>query len=193
MPLLPLEPSVFPANLFESTTEDPEQSSHWWVLHTRPRAEKSLARHLHARQQSFFLPLYHRRWERRGRQFDSHLPLFPGYVFLYGDSHARLAALETNLIAGCLRVVDQDRLFADLARVHRLIATGDPLCPEERMVPGTPVEITGGPLAGLKGKILRRGKQLVFFVEVELLQRGVSVELASWMIQPLGDHRLAVV
>jgi hypothetical protein len=38
----------------------------------------------------------------------------------------------------------------------------------------------------MAGKILRRGKQLRFVVEVQLLQQGVSVELESWMIQPAG-------
>jgi transcriptional antiterminator RfaH len=47
------------------------------------------------------------------------------------------------------------------------------------------VEIISGPFAGLEGKVLRRGKQLKLFVEVRFLQQGVSVEIESWMIQPL--------
>jgi transcriptional antiterminator RfaH len=189
MPILPLEPFVFPANLFNSPTPDSEEPLRWWLLHTRPRAEKSLARHLHARQTSFFLPLYHRRWERRGRIFQSHVPLFPGYIFLRGDDDARLTALETNQVAGCLPVIDQDQLQVDLVRVHRLIAAGEPLCPEERLAPGTPVEIIAGALAGLTGKVLRQGRQLRFVVEVQLLQQGVSVEMASWMMEPLANSQ----
>jgi transcriptional antiterminator RfaH len=188
MPLLPLEPFVFPQDLLTKDDLTLSNDSRWWVLHTRPRAEKSLARRLLARQTPFFLPLYHHQWKNRGRLFQSYLPLFPGYVFLNGDGQARLAALETNLVAGCLPVVDQGQLHSDLVRVHQMITAGEPLTPEERMGPGAAVEIVNGPLAGLEGVIQRRANKLRFVVEVRLLQRGVSVEVEKWMIRPLGEQ-----
>jgi transcriptional antiterminator RfaH len=120
--------------------------------------------------------------------------LFPSYVFLQGDNQEVLKTLETNLVARVLQVEDQQQLHTDLVRVHRLVATGAPLSPEERLQPGSLVEITQGPLAGLEGKILRRGKRLKFIVEVQLLQRGVSVEIESWMIQAQsGAGRMATL
>ena len=58
------------------------------------------------------------------------------------------------------------------------------MTPEERLEPGDAVEIIKGPFDGLSGKVLRRGKQLRFVVEVQFLRQAVSVELESWMIQP---------
>ena len=58
MPLLPIEPFVFPDDLF--TAGAAEDGSCWWALHTRPRAEKALARKLLAHEVSYFLPLYKR-------------------------------------------------------------------------------------------------------------------------------------
>ena len=121
----------------------------------------------------------------------SHLPLFPGYLFLRGDSQARLQALETNLVANCLTVSDQVRLTADLKNILTLMASGSPLSPEERLQPGAQVEIVSGPLAGVEGKIIRRGKRLTFIVEVQFLQQGVSVEIESWMFRPLEAPRSA--
>jgi transcription antitermination factor NusG len=69
--------------------------------------------------------------------------------------------------------------------VYRLVCSGQPLLPEERLQPGTPVELVAGALTGLRGKVIRRGKQLRLVVEVELLQRGVSVEIESQQVQPL--------
>ncbi len=40
MPLLPAEPYLYPENLF-AESEAPSDGF-WWVLHTRPRAEKAL-------------------------------------------------------------------------------------------------------------------------------------------------------
>ena len=185
MPLLPREPYLFPNNLFEPSTAAPEADERWWVLHSRPRAEKALARQFQARRLPYFLPLYQKQWRSNGRTQTSHLPLFPGYIFLRGDDEVRVEALTTNLIANVIPVVDQPRLFADLTRVNHLMSSGNTLTPEGRLEPGTRVEITAGPLAGLKGKILHRGKKLQFFIEVQLLQQGVSVEIESWMFQPL--------
>jgi transcriptional antiterminator RfaH len=93
--------------------------------------------------------------------------------------------LTTNVVVNVLPVPDQEQLFADLTRVNHLIGSGSPLKSEVRLEPGTPVEITSGPLAGLEGKILPGGKNLRLLVEVRFLQQGVSVEIESWMCQPL--------
>ena len=104
-------------------------------------------------------------------------------MFLWGDGETRLAAFETKLIANCITVDDQQRLHQDLARVHQLMASNAPLSPEERLLPGMSVEITQGPLAGLAGKVIRRGQRLKFLVEVHFLQRGASVEIEGWMLK----------
>ena len=84
----------------------------------------------------------------------------------------------------CLEVTDQRQLWEDLARVQRLLQSEAELTPENRLSPGTPVEIIAGPFAGLAGKVEgRRGSQLRFFVEVRMLQQSVSVEIDSWMIE----------
>lgn len=187
MPLLPLETYIAPDDLLDTAILPEADSDCWWVLHTRPRAEKSLARHLLARNLSFFLPLYLRQWRNQGRLFRSYMPLFPGYIFLRGDAQTRLHALATNQVARTLAVTEPDQLQGDLVRVYRMMQAGMLLTPEERLQPGTAVEIVAGPLAGLEGKILRRGKELRFFVEVRLLQCGVSVEIEGWMIRPLSS------
>jgi hypothetical protein len=185
MPLLPLEPFVSSEELLSKPAPTPETPERWWVLHSRPRAEKALARQCMKRNLPFFLPVYHRKWRSRGRMQSSFLPLFPGYLFLHGDSETRLVALETNLVAHTLAVVDQRGLHEDLVRVNKLIGSEMALTPEGRLEPGTPVAVIDGPLGGLEGKVIRSGKKCVFLVEVRFLQQGVSVELESWMIEPV--------
>jgi len=190
MPLLSLETFLFPDDLFSRADVGENTSGEWWVLHTRPRVEKCLARKFLDHQISFFLPLYDRQWRKRGRLFRSFLPLFPGYLFLHGGSQIRLAALETNLVARVIPVPDQAQLHADLKRVHRLVTSGQSLSPEHRLLPGSWVEITGGPLQGLEGKVIRSPKGLKLLVEVQFLQQGVSVEIDTSMIQPTGPRRV---
>lgn len=190
MPFLPPEPFLYPEHLLAGAEQTESTPARWWVLHTRPRAEKALARTFLKLEQSFFLPVYKHQRQRKGRLFCSYLPLFPGYLFLYGDHETRGQALATNLVARCIPVEFQNELHADLARVHQLITTGAPLAPEERLRPGAKVEITDGPLVGLEGTFLRRGKQSRLLVEVRLLQRGVSVELNGWNVRPLALCKL---
>jgi len=186
MPLLPSEPFAYPENLLADAEPHAAAGPQcWWLLHTRPRAEKALARQLLRRSTSFFLPVYHRQWRDRGRMLQSYPPLFPGYLFLLGDADARLVALETNLVANVIPVAEQQRLQADLLRVRQLMDSGAPLTPEERLQTGTRVEIIAGMLTGLEGTVLRHGRQFHFTIEVQLLKRGVSVELESWMFRPL--------
>jgi transcription antitermination factor NusG len=187
MPLLPAEPVVSPENLFDYSA-NPIGDDCWWVLHTRPRAEKSLARRLSKRGVAYFLPQYRKISRHNGRIMTSYMPLFPGYVFLHGDGSARLAALETNLVANVINVVEQQDLQRDLSQVHALVTSGAALTPEEKLQKGQAVELTSGPFAGMEGRILNRNK-LRFVVEVRFLQQGVSVDVEAWMIRPLERNR----
>lgn len=175
MPLLPAEPGLYPEKLFEQPEEFDRAGRVWWVLHTRPRQEKSLARQLHELQIPFYLPLIRKRHTLRGRLLTSHVPLFGGYVFLLGSREERLAAFTTRRIVQTLEVGDQAGLWNDLHQVYRLIASGAPVTPEDKLAPGMEVEIKSGPLAGLRGRILRTASGQRFVIQVNFIQRGASV------------------
>ena len=185
MPLAPLETCLFPETLLAVPPE--ASAARWWVLHTRPRAEKMLARKLLSRQVGFFLPLYEHRLGSGGRVRSSFLPLFPSYLFLFGTEEARGLAMATDLVAAALDVADQPRLFDDLAGVHRMLETRRQVTPESRLRPGAPVRIIAGPLAGLTGIVERRGRQLHFIVAIRFFSQGVSTEIESWMLEPTND------
>lgn len=182
---LPEGPSLYPSDLFDAVP--PKWGSpRWWVVHTRPRCEKAIARRCYSRQTPFYLPLHRRRCPGGSRPHTSHMPLFPGYLFLYGGDDDRIRVLETNHVANMLAVEDQQQLHAELAHLHKLIHSEAPLWPEERLAVGTPVEVTHGALAGLRGKVLAHGTKYRLYVEVQMLHRGVSVEVEAWMVAPLA-------
>jgi transcriptional antiterminator RfaH len=182
MPLLPSEPCLVPEDLFDRPPG--VGPGRWWVAHTRPRAEKSLARKLPGAGVPFYLPLYEHRRRSSGRTLTSFLPIFPGYVFLVAEPDNYSAVMRTDLVVRMLPVEDQSRLAYDLKRVHLLMTSGEPLNPEVGWEPGLPVEVVAGPLAGLTGTVIRRGTQARILVEVQLLRQGVSVEVEAWMVRP---------
>jgi transcriptional antiterminator RfaH len=186
MPVLAAEPAIFPESLLGELPSNAEEQR-WWVLHTRPRQEKSLARQLHGSGVPFYLPLIARRSLVRGRIVTSQIPLFASYVFLWAEERERVRALATQRVVRAIGVPDQDQLWHDLRQVQQLIATGSPITPEDRLVPGSAVEIRQGPLAGLRGVILRHGKGRRFIVQVNFIQRGASVEVDDFLLGPVDD------
>jgi transcription antitermination factor NusG len=174
--------SLMPKNLFE-VDRTVFQSVRWWVLHTKPRAEKVIAGILASKRISYFLPLYKQQRRIQRRQVTSFLPLFPGYMFIHGGDEERVVAFETNRIANCIHVEDQTGLDRDLSRINASLNSGLPMLPEERIQPGTPAEIVNGPLAGHQGIIVRAGNKMKFVIEVNFLQRGAAIEVDSSMIR----------
>jgi transcription antitermination factor NusG len=189
MPVLQCEPFIYPSDLF-TRSEDGAEESQWWVIRSRPRAEKAVARQLLARKHPFFLPTYRRCWRNKQRQQEAFIPLFAGYLFVRGGEESRRAALETNQVVTTFTTSDQNGLQRDLERVHRLLESDTPLIPEERLVEGALVEIMEGPLRGLVGKFVRRGGGARIVIEVELLRQGVSVEIDGWMLRALEKSSL---
>lgn len=182
MPILAAEPSIFPTNLL-ATCEPEVAGLRWWVLHTRPRAEKALARRLFNKQVAFYLPVFEQNRHSHGRA-QARLPLFPGYLFLHGPHEALHTALETRCVANCLEVADQDQLVANLCDLQRLIESGGPFSRETHIQPGTRVRINRGPLRGIEGTVTRSGKSLRFVVRVQFLQAGAAVEVDPSMVEP---------
>src|SRR5258708_15806295 len=121
MPLVAPEPAQFPDNLWSDMDALADRPGQWWAVYTKSRGEKALARHLYTRSVPYYLPMNNHIWQKNGRTFTSQLPLFPGYVFLFGDNDDRVSALESNQVSRVLPVTDQPRLFSDLRRVARML------------------------------------------------------------------------
>lgn len=104
MPILASEPNIYPVNLLDLDDFNeflPKDSSvAWWVLYTRSRQEKSLARDLLHREIRFYLPTVRRRLLIRGRAVHSHVPLLMGYLFVHCSHEDRVRADDRPRGAG---------------------------------------------------------------------------------------------
>lgn len=183
MPILPPEADIFPEDLLEggqgSSVDGP-----WWVLYTLPRREKDLVRRLRQERIHHYCPLVKKRNRSpSGRVRYSHIPLFPGYVFLAGGEEDRYRAMTTNCVSRCLDVTDVGELAHDLRQIRQLIQSGAPLTPEARLQPGMAIRVRSGPLAGLEGTVVRRRGADRLLVAVRFLQQGASVELDDCSVE----------
>jgi hypothetical protein len=194
MPILAEQPCVFPEGLLHGSISTqalgyPESERYWWVIYTRSRQEKALARDLFASQIPFYLPQVARDHLIHHRRFRTLDPVFPGYVFLFGTAEERVDSLRTNRISRILPVDDQDQLRQDLRQLADLIGIGAPLTVEQRLCAGRRARIRSGPLAGFEGTILQRRGTDRFIIAVNFLQQGVSIEINDFLVEPIWPAR----
>lgn len=184
MPILDAEISLHPPNLLTELTGQ-ESDRRWWAIYTKARQEKALARSLVSFEIPFYLPLVSKDNLIRGKRVTSHIPLFGGYLFLFGNEEERVTTLTTNRISSILPVDGQDQLVHDLQQIAALIESNAPLTPEQRLTSGDRVRVKGGPLMGVEGIVISRRGQTRLLVAVTMLQQGVSVEIDDFLLEPL--------
>ncbi len=188
MPILPAEAEMYPEDLWEEVIRAIETDRRWFCLHTRPRQEKATARDLQAARIPFYLPLIVRE-ERTpgGRKFRSILPLFGSYLFLFGNETQRLRALKGNRLANILEVIDQQTLAFELRQIHQMMRSGLAIQAEPIAAVGSKVRIASGPLMGLEGIVVSRGKRDHFVAVVNMLGLGAAVALEDWQVELIEE------
>ena len=180
MPILEKEISEYPMGLLDRVEESGERQ--WYAVYTKARQEKALARQLVGYEIPFYLPLVPKENYIRGKRVESFLPLFGGYVFLFGTDHERVQALTTNRIVQVLPVNDQEQIHYDLKQLRDVIESGTPVTLEKRLEPGDRVRVEKGPLRGVEGTIVARRGERRLIVAVNYLQQGVSVQIDDFMV-----------
>lgn len=183
--ILARERDLYPSDLFDGSL--PDDGRAWCLAHTRPRQEKAVARDMLAAGQPFYLPSLPRRTRAGRRVLIAQIPLFAGYVFVRVSTTERAIVFASRRTARLVPVVDQERLWADLRQIRKVLDLGQPVTAEEQLEPGTPVAVRDGPLAGLTGTIVRAATGHKFVVRVDLIQRGVSVVVDGATLGKLSD------
>lgn len=183
MPILEDEVDCYPHNLFDGFAAEPGERR-WWALQTKARQEKSIARELLQFETPHFLPKLCKQVMHRGRPRHSYVPLFTGYVFIFGADEERVRALTTNRVANSIPVVDQKQLYFDLAQIRRVVATRTPLELEKWLQPGKLVRIRHGAFQGLEGRVLAHRGETRLVVAVNFLKQGISLEVDQMVLEP---------
>jgi transcription antitermination factor NusG len=151
----------------------------WYVLRTRSRHEKLVHSQLGDRRIEAFLPLYERwsRWKDRRKKIA--FPLFPGYCF------ARFPLTERLRVLNCVGVVQLVGLSghpepvpdAEIAALERLATTTLQYDPHPFLEEGMEVEVVRGPLAGVRGRLLRKDRVTRLVLAVTLIRQAAVVEI----------------
>jgi len=187
MPILPREPNLFPADLFNPKYLAQHAEREWWVLYTLARREKDLMRRLLGAGASFYCPIVRKRSHAPlGRVHVAHVPLFANYVFLHGDEMARYRALTTRCVAQTLEVKDAAEMTRQLQQIERLITLGCDLRPHPHIESGERVRMGRGPLRGIEGTMLREEGISRLYVAVDIVRQGASLAVDDADLESIG-------
>ena len=160
----------------------------WYALHVRPQCERSVALHLREHGQESFLPTY-KKHGPGGHNTSREAPLFPGYVFCQVDWER---GFKLYLIPGIIGAVgmgkkplaiENDEIEA-IRRIAENRMDSEP-CPFG--VPGTPVRVIKGPLAGIEGIVVKPlAGEIV--ISISLLRRSVAINIDPECLVILADR-----
>ena len=167
--------------------DDVRTKAAWFALRTPPRHEKQVHARLGGRGIESFLPLWERwsRWKDRRQRID--VPLFPGYCFARFGAVDRLTVVKTVGVRGIvgssrgpepvedheiesLRILSHSRLEYD---------------PYPGLAEGMEVEVSRGPLTGVRGVLLRKERRCRLVISVDVIRQGAAVEIDAADVVPV--------
>ena len=161
--------------------------SHWLVLRTRSRHEKKVRDELLSRRIETFLPLYERwsHWKDRRKLVE--FPLFPGYCFVRTTPIERLRVLNTPGVSGFVGFNGYAEPVpdAEIDALTRLVTTGMRYDPHPFLTEGRLVEVTRGPLAGVRGRVVRKDRATRLILAVTLIRQAAAVEIHPADVAPV--------
>ena len=176
-----------PNNGYENHLTDAE--SRWFAIYTRFRSEKEVARLLKQKGIEVYVPVVRviRQYTRKRKVLD--IPLINCYAFVKIKKKEYVSVLETN------HVIKFIKFSANLISIpDREISLLKRICQENPEVQveslsfsaGQKVEIIGGSLTGIRGKLIRQnGKN--FLVELDHIGFGLQMEVEPAFLQPIGN------
>lgn len=165
----------------------PGNVDRWAALRTAARWEKKLAAVLSDAGVPVFLPLMTRFTTSHGKRRAASVPIFPGYLFCSEFDFLTNQWLTPGTrakIAQVLRSPDPEKLRSELRGIADLLV--DRQLVQERLAGGVGdvVRVTGGPLAGHEGRIVRvKPNRWVLVIEVSFLGARLEAEVDERLVE----------
>jgi transcription termination/antitermination protein NusG len=158
----------------------------WYALATRSRQEKLVRDRLAIRGIEQLLPLTRRlsQWSDRKTWIDA--PLFSGFCFARFSPHDKLAVLT---LPGVVRIVGcngpESIPDEEMVSLQKLAVSGLDYERHEYCEEGMLVEVIGGPLAGVRGTLIRKAGRDHVVVQVRLIHQSAAVQVVRSNIRPV--------
>jgi transcription antitermination factor NusG len=159
----------------------------WFAVAVKSRHEKAVGEALGMSDIEHFVPVYRERRAWSDRTKFAEVPMFAGYVFTRFRYEERLRVLNTR---GVISILGGGKVFSpvsdeQIASLRTIVNSGTQPRPCAYLAPGQVIQVERGPLAGIRGSIVRLKGQTCIVVSIEILQRSVAVEVDADAVRPI--------
>lgn len=151
----------------------------WYAIWTRGRHEKKVRDRLQGHGVETLLPLWKRlsQWGDRKKVIEA--PLFPGYCMARFSIADRFTIIKTP---GVVDIVKHQGKIAsipheEIEALRTLVQCRFPCRPHPFLEEGMWVEVTRGPLQGVKGILLRHNRPARLVIVVMFIHRAATVDV----------------
>ena len=164
----------------------------WYAVQTLYRYEQRISRDLTAKGFLTYLPLLRetRQWTDRKKVIE--VPAFGGYLFVRHDasSRNRVRVLETS---GVVRMLGDNHSPVPVAdfeieSLQRTLESNVACQRCDYLTAGAMVQVKSGPLAGIRGRLIRIHNGLRLVLSVPTVQQAISVEVDLKDVEPVGER-----
>jgi transcription antitermination factor NusG len=157
------------------------QGGAWYAIRTRAQHEKVVRDRLARFGFEQLLPTCSRvsHWHDRKKIIET--PLFSGYCFARFMSEDRVDILQTPGVAYIVGRDDVPEAIApeEIESLRKLAKSGVPFEATTDLHEGDPVEIIRGPLAGIRGKLVRKDRGHYVLIGVHVIRQGAIVKISA--------------
>jgi len=168
-------------------TNQTNGSSRWYALRTKSRHEKLVRDRLAAQGTEQLLPTVKRLSQWKDRKKEIEAPLFSGYCFARFTWPDRLAVQKISGVVDIVGGGDRPESIPDeeIEALKILMASTLRYDASPYLREGMMVEVTKGPLQGVRGLLVRKGKRHRLVIAVHLIQQAASVEMYDSDVVPV--------
>lgn len=168
-------------------TNQTNGAAHWYALRTRSRHEKLVRDRLAAQGIEPLLPTVKKLSQWKDRKKEVEVPLFSGYCFSRFAWPDRLAVQTTSGVVDIVGGGDRPESIPDeeIEAIQRLMVSTLRYDTSPYLHEGMMVEVTKGPLQGVRGLLVRKGKRHRLVIAVHLIQQAASVEMYDSDVVPV--------
>jgi transcriptional antiterminator RfaH len=174
-------------NLPSESTLQQAEAQVWCAVHTRYQQEVQVERLLKMKGFGTFLPMFSSMHQWKDRKKEIMEALFPGYLFLVNIGEHKLPVLTTPGVCSIVSIAGVPAAIpdAEIESIRRALASPYRVERHPYLNEGDSVEVQVGPLAGVRGIFVRKGKAARLVLSVEMLGRAAAVEIDERFIVPL--------
>jgi transcription antitermination factor NusG len=167
---------------------DLENHEEWFAITVDQKLTQLILTSLSQKGYDAFTPFQTvvRKW--RDRTSELLAPAFPGYVFARLNVRFRLPVLTTPGVRGLVGYGKHPVPICEeeIDAIRRVMSSSLPAEPFPFPEAGDAVRLIKGPLAGLTGILVGKGRLNRFLVRVALIQRALAIDVEPDWLGPMG-------